>query len=125
MASVRFEDGNAGVSSIDISDNILVSGYNDGQLKVWDIAGNMVFKYQLNSHFPISTLKVLHRQDDTITVLVYNGPETLLKLEIDLKSEVVNQTYLNRNGGGLFSVHDVALNKDNIIIASDQLTVYK
>ena len=84
----------------------------------------MVFTYQLNSHFPITTLKVLHRQDDTITVLVYNGPETLLKLEIDLKSEVVNQTYLIGMEEN-FSVHDVALNKDNIIIASDQLTVYK
>lgn len=122
---VRFEDGNAGVSSIDISDGILVSGYNDGQLKVWDIAGeNVIFKYHLNSHFPISTLKVLHRQDDIITVLVSNGPETLLKLEIDLKRKVVNQTYvigMEEN----FSVHDVALNEDNIIIASDQLTVYK
>lgn len=122
---VRFEDGNAGVSSIDISDEILVSGYNDGQLRVWDIAGeNVIFKYQLNSHFPISKLKVLHRQADTITVLVYNGPETLLKLEIDLKSEMVNQTYLIGMEEN-FSVHDLALNKENIIIASDQLKVYK
>lgn len=122
---VRFEDGNAGVSSIDISDEVLVSGYNDGQLKVWDIAGeNIIFKYQLNAHFPIFMLKVLHRQDDTITVLVSNGPETLLKLEIDLKSAVMNQTYLIGMEEN-FSVHDVALNKNNIIIASDQLTVYK
>lgn len=122
---VRFEDGNAGVSSIDISDGVLVSGYNDGKLRVWDIEGeSIIFKYQLNSNFPISTLKVLHRQDDTITVLAYNGPETLLKLEVDLKSEVVNQTYLIGMEEN-FNVQDVALNKDRIIIASDQLTVYK
>ncbi|CUM51271.1 uncharacterized protein AC631_02484 [Debaryomyces fabryi] len=122
---VRFEDGKAGVSSIDISDEILVSGYKDGQLKFWNIATEVIIcKYQLNSHFPISTVKVLQRKGDTISVLVYNGPETLLKLEIDLNNKVMNQTYLIGMEEN-FSVYSVALNQDNIIIGGDQLTVYQ
>jgi len=124
QTSVRFENGRAGVSSIDISDGIVVSGYKDGQLKLWDIGTeNIICKFQLNSRFPISATKVLHRNEDTITLLVYNGPETLLKLEIDLKNKLMNQTYfvgMEEN----FSVYSVALNKDNIIIGGDQLTVY-
>lgn len=126
QTKVKLADGEqSGVSSIDIIEHLLVSGYKNGQLKIWDITKEqLVLQYQLNTQHPISKLNILKKSRDEITVLVYNGPETLLKLTIELTKKLVKATYLVGMEEN-FRINDISINRESIAVGGDELKIYK
>lgn len=122
---VRFQDGSSAVTSMDKIDESLICGYSDGKLNIWNTAsGELIFKHQLNSHYPISQVFALERQNNIMSVLVYNGPEILLKLDIDIEKNVLETTYLVGMEEN-FKVSDIASSKDNIVIGADEVFLYR
>ncbi|CCE88663.1 Piso0_001439 [Millerozyma farinosa CBS 7064] len=113
----------AAVTSLISSRGIVIAGYNNGRIVFWNpIDQKPIFETRLNDSYAIDHMNVLHHDENDATLLVANGPETLLRLTVK-GSQLERVTYLV----GLeeaFAVTDIAYMQRVLITTQYQIALY-
>lgn len=109
----------ASVTSLDIISHFLVSGYLDGSLKIWDISANsLMFGSSFNPNYPIDLIKVVGYNEglQEIKFIIYNGPETLLELNVSLKLRNISKVIHYVGLPELSQITTIDKNNESIIV---------
>lgn len=113
-------DLNYQISSIQVVDNVMVFGTEDGQLVIYDLKTRAIkYSHRFNNEPIKLTVK---KTSSKLQVVLYNGEETLIMADID-NYELKKLTYL----GGLpefFKVEGMIYDKQLIVASDYGVTIY-
>lgn len=105
------------------SRGIVIAGYDNGKIVFWNPTDQKpVFETRLNDSYAINHMEVLHHDEKSVTLLVANGPETLLRLTVK-DNQVEWVSYLV----GLeeaFAVSGIAYKNRVLITTQYQIALY-
>lgn len=123
QTNVKFKvDG--GISSIAVSDGILVAGTANGELHVWNLSTKEHHTLQLNENYPVSNLHIEKSQNHTLVVVVSNGPDLLLRVSYNADSGSFDHKYLV-GLRELFRVQLVSRKYQKLFVATEEeIVVY-
>ncbi|KAG7194311.1 uncharacterized protein KQ657_004523 [Scheffersomyces spartinae] len=114
---IKFKNDDPIVKLINVENKYLVSGHENGVLSIWSLKTNeKVFQIQFNQDYPISLIECieLSHHQDTIKLVIYNGPETLLRLSIDLAKSTMDSLHYLVGLPEVFQLTDMTV-KNNVL----------
>lgn len=113
-----------GISSIAVSDGILVAGTANGEVHVWNLSTKEHHTLQLNKNFPVSNMHIEKSQNLTLVFVVSNGPDLLLRVSYSADSGTFDHKYLV-GLRELFRVQLVSRKYQELFVATEEeIVVY-
>lgn len=120
QTKVRFEFNESVAKLVNVENKFLVSGHNSGYLNVWSLDSNSkVFGMKFNEEYPVNLIEFIELKEDVLELVLYNGPETLLRIWVNLVEGVMTKMHYMVGLPEVFQLTDMARNKQQLYVVGD------